>query len=117
MQNISSSCEFPIFRYRTDQEIKARFAEIERKSPTIATFNANENEVSMSFPSLTITADVSSLIILFPNFFTLFIPLGLIEMFKHVLVRFFFRLAHPLNQSCTFWYWDHFSILHRLAVS
>lgn len=26
---------------------------------TIASFNANENEISMAFPSLTVTADVS----------------------------------------------------------
>lgn len=36
------------------------FAEIERKFPTIATFEANENEISMAFPSLTVTADVRS---------------------------------------------------------
>lgn len=47
-------------RYHTDQEIKTQFAEIERKFPTIATFEANENEISMAFPSLTITADVRS---------------------------------------------------------
>lgn len=51
---------FYIFRYYTDQEIKSRFAEIERNFPTIATFDANENEVSMAFPSLTVTADVRS---------------------------------------------------------
>lgn len=47
------------FSYHTDQHIKQRFSEIERKYPTIANFEANENEVAMEFPSLTVTSDVS----------------------------------------------------------
>lgn len=50
--------EYSIFSYHTDQEIKTKFAEIERQFPTVAAFEANENEVSMAFPSLTVTADV-----------------------------------------------------------
>lgn len=48
------------FSYHTDEQIKQRFAEIERKYTTIANFDANENEISMSFPSLTVTADLGS---------------------------------------------------------
>lgn len=46
------------FRYHTDEQIKQTFAEIERKYVTIANFEANDNEISMAFPSLTVTADV-----------------------------------------------------------
>lgn len=46
------------FRYHTDEQIKRTFAEIERKYVTIANFEANDNEISMAFPSLTVTADV-----------------------------------------------------------
>lgn len=48
------------FRYHTDDQIKQQFAEMERKHMTIANFDANENEISMAFPSLKITDDVSS---------------------------------------------------------
>lgn len=45
-------------RYHTDDEIKGQFAEMERKFVTIANFDANDNEISMAFPSLKVTADV-----------------------------------------------------------
>lgn len=47
------------FRYRSDNEIKRHFTEIERNYKTIASFDANDNEISMAFPSLRVTSDVS----------------------------------------------------------
>lgn len=47
-----------LFSYHTDEQIKQKFAEIERKHVTIANFQANENEIFMAFPSFTVTADV-----------------------------------------------------------
>lgn len=48
-----------LHRYHTDDEIKGQFADLERKHVTIANFDANDNEISMVFPSLKVTADVS----------------------------------------------------------
>lgn len=51
------------FRYHTDGEIKRQFAEIEKKHVTIANFDANDNEITMAFPSLRVTEDVSQAIL------------------------------------------------------
>lgn len=62
---------FLLCRYHTDDEIKSQFAAMERKFVTIANFDANDNEISMAFPSLKVTADVSLLITIVPKFFQL----------------------------------------------
>lgn len=60
MNSMEFHCDF---RYHTDKEIKKTFAELEQKYMTTANFEANENEVSMAFPSLKVTSDVSNPII------------------------------------------------------
>lgn len=47
-------------RYHSDEDIKRQFAEMEGKNITIANFDANDSEISMHFPSLRLTADVSN---------------------------------------------------------
>lgn len=50
-----------IRRYHLDDEIKSQMAELETKNLTVANFDANDSEVSMAFPTLRITDDVSIL--------------------------------------------------------
>lgn len=47
-------------RYHTDIEIKNSMAEIEKKHMSIASLDPNENELSMSYPQLKVTHDVST---------------------------------------------------------
>lgn len=49
-----------IHRYHSNQQIKSQLAEMEQKHVTIASFDANDNEVSMMFPSLKVTSEVSA---------------------------------------------------------
>lgn len=46
-------------RFHSDEEIKRSLAEMERKYVKEASFDANDNEVSMVIPSLKVTAEVS----------------------------------------------------------
>lgn len=46
-------------RYHSDDEIKRNLAEIESKHVKEASFDANDNEISMVIPSLKVTANVS----------------------------------------------------------
>lgn len=46
------------FRYHLDDEIKAKMGELEQEN--FASFDANDNEVSMVVPSLKVTSNVSS---------------------------------------------------------
>lgn len=50
-----------IYRYHLDEEIKKKMAELEEGD--YATFDANDNEVSMLIPSLKVTSNVSVTII------------------------------------------------------
>lgn len=96
---------FSASRYHTDQEIKTSFAEIERKFPTVSSFDANENEISMNFPSVTATADVRTLLKALSS-----IQLMKISSFQigspqetklHVLVLGSFFDASPLGRELT----------------
>lgn len=49
-----------ICRYHSDEEIKAKMAELEQDN--LVAFDANDNEVSMVVPSLKLTADVSEVL-------------------------------------------------------
>lgn len=54
-------------RYHSDEELRRQFAELQVKNITIANFDAHDNEISLSFPSLRLTADVSILGMLLCN--------------------------------------------------
>lgn len=47
-------------RFHSDDEIKRSLAEMERKYVKEASFEANDNEISMAIPSLKVTANVST---------------------------------------------------------
>lgn len=50
-------------RYHSVNDIKSQFAEMERRNSSVANFDVNENEFSLYFPSLKLTADVSDCVV------------------------------------------------------
>lgn len=82
-------------RYHSDDEIKRTLAEMDGKHIKEASFDANDNEISMAVPSLKVTANVSMLS-LTPGHFYQCARGHLIFCFS------FCRLAHPKNRNCTF---------------